>query len=57
MSAVSRGKSRSVLQPVLFFAEQKAAFMEKGDVIAQLFEIADDMGGNQDGMVLVPVNS
>ena len=42
---------------ILFLAEQQPPLMEKGDVVAELFQIAENVGGDQDGVGLVPVNS
>ncbi len=39
---------------VLFLAEQQPPLMEKGDVVAELFQIAENVGGDQDGVGLVP---
>ena len=42
-----------LLQPVFFFAEDQPAFVQEGNVVADFFQVADDVGGDQNGMVLV----
>ena len=51
-----RAMPQSVFLPqgVLFLAEQQPALVQKGDGIAQLFQVADDVGGDEDGVVLIP---
>ena len=43
-----------LLQPVFFLAENQSAFVEEGNVVADLFQVADNVGGDQNGVVFVP---
>ena len=39
---------------VLFLAEQQPPLVEEGDIVAQLLQVAQNVGGDQDGVVLLP---
>ena len=39
--------------PILFFTQQQRSVMEKCYIVAELFQITDNVGGNQDGMLRV----
>ncbi|CAN4028396.1 2-hydroxy-6-oxo-6-phenylhexa-2,4-dienoate hydrolase, partial [Dysosmobacter welbionis] len=41
-------------QPILLVAEQQPPLVEEGDIVAQLFQVAQNVGGDQDGVVLLP---
>ena len=43
-----------LLQPVFFLAEDQLAFVQEGNVVADLFQVADNVGGDQNGVVFVP---
>ena len=41
-------------QSILLFAQQQPPFVQKRDVVADLLQIADDVAGDQHGVLLVP---
>ena len=41
-------------QPILLVAEQQPPLVEEGDIVAQLLQVAQNVGGDQDGVVLLP---
>ena len=43
-----------LLQPVFFLAENQFALVQESNVVADLFQVADNVGGDQNGVVFVP---
>ena len=41
-------------QAVLFLTQHQLSLMQEGDVVADLLLIADNVGGQQDGAILLP---
>ena len=41
-------------QAVLFLTQHQLPLMQEGDVVADLLQIADDVGGQQNGTILLP---